>query len=153
MRLVDRHVARRSVDLTRRGVNYELGIRLLGGAENVERPDDVRLDVCGRRLVRPRDRNQCREVEDDVPSSRSCVRRVAVANVAENDLHVAARRRFVEPPPGAERVVFDERTYLGAQLEETLAEVAADETARTGHEHRPSAPAAHSPSTSASACW
>ena len=76
---------------------------------------------------------------------------VTITHIAENDLDVAAHGRLVQPAPRAERVVLDERTHIGTELDEALGEVAADESSGAGDEDPPARPVAHSPSTSASA--
>ena len=152
MRLVDGHVLRAPVHLARRRLDEQVDAGLLRRTQHVERPDDVRLDIGRRCLVRPGDRDQSCKVEDDVRARSGGDGCVAVANVAENDLHVGSHRRLVEPSPRTEGVVLDEPAHVRAQLDEPFAQVASDEAAGARHEHAPSRPLAHSRSTSFSAC-
>ena len=99
MRLVDRHLLRRAVDLARRRMDDEIDVSLARSIENVERSDDVRVDVGTRRCVRMRDGDQRRKVEDDVHAGGRGTDAVRIAYVAENDVHLGTVRRIVQPTP------------------------------------------------------
>src|SRR5579862_3783053 len=152
MILVDRHTTRGPVDLARRRVHNESASCPLRGTEDVGRTHGVRMQVGERRLVRERDRDERCEVEDGIDARARGSDAVRVAHVAEYDLELVAPRRAVQPSPGAEGVVLHKGADARAELDETLAEMAADEAACSGHENPPPRPRDHSCSTSVSAC-
>ncbi len=111
------------------------------GLEDVERADDVRLDVGARRHVRVRDRDEGREVEDDVDARGAGKDMLRVADVAEDDLGPpladGSTERFglLEPSRRALRGVEAEGADVGAVGQQPLDEMAADEAVAAGDEH------------------
>src|SRR5690349_9546236 len=104
MLLGDRHEARGTVDLARRSMYHSPHSQLTRRLENVERAFNVRIDVGIGRVIRIRDRNERREVEDRPASSHCFPDSVRIPDVAGEDVDAVANAlwRVIQPTPRVE---------------------------------------------------
>src|SRR5439155_4692019 len=93
-----------------------------GRLEDVERAPDVRVDERLRRDVGVRDRDERREMEDDLDSVGGRLDEPGVADVAEPDVDRASGLglRLIEPAGRATRVIEAEGADAGALRDEPL---------------------------------
>ena len=129
---------RRSVHLARRGVHdalHPVAKRRLG---DIQRPEHVDLDEVARVDVRVRDGDLRAEVQHDLGALDGGRDRLHVAQLAARRPPPRPHRRFepVERAAVVARVVAAHGPHPGAVAHEPLDEMAADESARAGHEDR-----------------
>src|SRR5690242_177151 len=74
-------------------------------------------------------------MEYDIDIGERVHDRVLIANVTEHDLDVVLLLRLVQPAPRARRAVTHERARLRAKLDETLGQMAADESTGASYEN------------------
>ena len=103
--------------------------------QHVQRADDVRVHVGNGRDIRIRNRNQGREMKDDLAVLHRVLHAAAIGDVSSHDLDLRLERRRIEPTPTAERVVMHERPHVRAQFHEPFREMAPNKAARARYEH------------------
>ena len=108
---IDGCVSGGAVDLGRGGDEHPLHITVPTRLQNVQCPFDVRIDVQIGGMVGERDSDQSGEVKDDIHSRHGLIHPVWVPDVAgiNFDLSQSLFRESVQPTPGIEGIIEDER--------------------------------------------
>ena len=99
MFLSDRHELRRTVDLTRRGVDDVPHPEITGRLNDVECPFYVRFQIRVRRLVRVRYSYECCQVQDGVTAIHRSPNADGITDIAAEHIEFVCHLAGVKPPP------------------------------------------------------
>src|SRR2546425_7261559 len=135
MRFTNRYRLRRAVPLAGGGVHQSGAPRASHRLEDVERAADVGIDKGLGSLIAMWNRDQRRQVEDDLDVPTTFLDESGVANVSQSHVQgtTHVRRDSIQPPQGALAVVKAEGPDDGARLHQCFSQVASDEAVGAGH--------------------
>ena len=137
MAFLDRHELCAAIDFAGRRLDEAAHAGMAGGLQDVDRAAHVGFDIGVGCDIGKRNRDQRRQMHDVGASGRRRDHEVRIPDVAGDHFH-----RFhdiggngVEPAPGVEGVVEDDRLDVRARANQFLDDMRADESIATRHKY------------------
>ena len=137
MRLGDRYEPGGAIDLAGRGVDHPFDAQIPRRLNDVQRAQNIGLNIGLRRVIAVGNGDQGREVQHHVAAGHGRTYPVRVANVAGEDVQILAdvRRAVVQPAPATQAVVLDEGAHVAAAPHQPLDQMRADEAVRASDQY------------------
>jgi hypothetical protein len=135
--LVDRHIFGGAVNFGGRGDQDLLTAGIAGRLQYIERTFDIGIDVAVGRMITEGDRDQRRQMENNIDIFQRFADTVRVANIAGKNLDLSKFifRKSIQPAPAIERVVVDKCFNFATCFQQRLGQVATDKTVGPGDQY------------------
>ena len=137
MRFGHRHEPRGAIDLAGRGVDDALDTQVPRRLHDIQRAEDIGLNIGLGRMVAVGNGDQGGQVQDNVAPGHRGAHAVRIADVAGEDVQIPAdvRRTVVQPAPRPQAVVLDEGAHLATPAYQPFGQVGADEAIGAGDQY------------------